>query len=150
MKPVTKKSRDVTLQNALESFSYSEEFTARDVADRSGGYGVQGYVLSSLQVSSLLRGREDVVRVGTSIPAIYKRVNHAKTEVDSKEEFERLRPCPFCGSEDVTSEFHFSEMIVRCPRCECRCSFEVDVRKYGRRENAIKRWNSRWNVIVRK
>ena len=53
-----------------------------------------------------------------------------------------LKPCPFCGSEDVhTAFYHFddtgSKAVVECRNCYCSSGHYNDL------QNAVKQWNTR-------
>jgi Lar family restriction alleviation protein len=52
---------------------------------------------------------------------------------------EELKPCPFCGSEDVTLEnlFCIDDWYVSCNKCDIQ-----QIAKY-KKDEAILRWNQR-------
>lgn len=58
---------------------------------------------------------------------------------------EELKPCPFCGSDEMIIEYHHELWGVNCI---CGCSIVDDVKKY-----VIEKWNTRpetaWGMFAR-
>lgn len=50
---------------------------------------------------------------------------------------EKLKPCPFCGSNDVEIVESFDGLCVLCGNCEATSN------DFGKIEDAIKAWNRR-------
>ena len=55
---------------------------------------------------------------------------------------DKLKPCPFCGSDAVINEKRYLKWIVECSNMSCPASYMLGA-NYDTKEEAIESWNRR-------